>query len=690
MALLVVLALLMALPASAAANGAVTPITVDESATDAHLAATSKGHLTGECVSEDAAQGCTLRAAVELASEESKEYDEVVTVDVPAETFDDTLGTLEIEPAAQVVISGAGAGKTIIEGDRDSHVFEVGENASLTTKGVTIEHGGEDVGGGIYVSEEGSVAVEDTTITENGADAGGGIYVSEESSLTIRHSTIADDVAEYGGGIYGEQNAAIAIEQSTIASNEARWGGGISAGIGTEDACEGVVAATRASGRKGGVKANVVPSSPVGGLTIKQSTIEANTASEGNGGGIDAWREGGCEEDLFGAHTSTPSSIKSPRPGLAIYEEEAPGLTIEQSAIVDNTADEQEDGSDWGEGGGIFEEGPYYEDPIVNSTIAGNVAQRDGGGVGAGSGSIAILISDTVFDNRVEPNQDTSGDTVRHQTTAVGHDYSYGPVAEPGNNLESEGPGLGLIELRNTIVAEPNSELGNCTGEITSLVPGAGYNLDYPSVTLPDASADTCGLSAADDDLVGEPPGLDEAAGLQDNGGPTQTIALLSTSPAIGVVPVKEDCEESGYGPSLVDQRGETRPGIADEGCDIGAYEYRAHLSLSPLTGEDEAGTTHTHSVTATVTQAGASPAKVSRATADAVASGGDVTFAITGQNGGVTGTCTTPEGASDPACATNWKARSSSPTRMPTVQAPTRSPPASCSARRPSRRAHR
>jgi hypothetical protein len=664
--LLAVLALLMALPASAAADA---PITVNES-TDAPLAA--KGEST-ECVSEDVAEGCTLRAAVELANEESREFGEVVTIDVPADTYDDSLGQLTIEASAQIVIAGAGAGETIIDGGEVSHVFEVDENASLTVKGVTIEQGGEDAGGGIYVVEDASVAVEDSTIAENGAGAGGGIYVSREASLTIKHSTLADNEAEYGGGIYGEQNAAITIEQSTIASNEARWGGGIDAGIGAEDACEGVSAATspsaragagaavnRASGGGGGVSANVEPASPMGGLTIKQSTIEANTAFEGNGGGIDAWRDAGCDDDLSGTHSTNSSSIKSPRPGLAIFEEEqAPGLTIEQSAIVDNTADE-EDAGYAGEGGGIFEEGPYYEDPIVNSTIAGNVAQRDGGGVGTGFGSIAILISDTVFDNRVEPNEDTSaeGDAARHQATAVGHDYSYGPVAEPGNNLASEDDGLGLIELRNTIVAEPNGELDNCAGEITSLVPGAGYNLDYPSITLPDASADTCGLSASDDDLVGENPGLDEAAGLHDNGGPTQTIALLSTSPAIGFVPVKEDCEESVYGPALLDQRGDTRPGIAGDGCDIGAYEYQSQkpaqyqLSLSPPTGEDEAGTTHTHSVTATVTEEGASPA-VSRAALGAVASG-DVTFAIAGQNGGVTGTCTTPAGAPDPECATS------------------------------------
>lgn len=72
--------------------------------------------------------------------------------------------------------------------------------------------------------------------------------------------------------------------------------------------------------------------------------------------------------------------------------------------------------------------------------------------------------------------------------------------------------------------------------------------------------------------------------GLQSHGGPTETIALASSSPAIGFVPVKEDCEEEGTGPALpnekgtstpVDQRGVERPGIPGKGCDIGAYEYQ-------------------------------------------------------------------------------------------------------------------
>jgi hypothetical protein len=86
-----------------------------------------------------------------------------------------------------------------------------------------------------------------------------------------------------------------------------------------------------------------------------------------------------------------------------------------------------------------------------------------------------------------------------------------------------------------------------------------------------------------------------------------------------------------------------------------GIVETSPNLSLAPLTGSDPAGGTHT--VTATVVQEekaileARSAAKPSAAIA---APGLKVAFAITGQNSGVSGTCTTPEGAADPECLTN------------------------------------
>ena len=83
----------------------------------------------------------------------------------------------------------------------------------------------------------------------------------------------------------------------------------------------------------------------------------------------------------------------------------------------------------------------------------------------------------------------------------------------------------------------------NCTNN-GSLIDGGG-NLSWPDTTCP-------GLNA--DPLLGP---------LQDNGGPTQTHALLAGSPAIDAA-LLANCPAT-------DQRGVSRP--QGPGCDIGAFE---------------------------------------------------------------------------------------------------------------------
>jgi hypothetical protein len=60
--------------------------------------------------------------------------------------------------------------------------------------------------------------------------------------------------------------------------------------------------------------------------------------------------------------------------------------------------------------------------------------------------------------------------------------------------------------------------------------------------------------------------------GLQNNGGPTQTIALLAGSNAIDGTIAGVGCRDSQSAAIAVDQRGFARG--ADSACDVGAYEY--------------------------------------------------------------------------------------------------------------------
>jgi len=112
--------------------------------------------------------------------------------------------------------------------------------------------------------------------------------------------------------------------------------------------------------------------------------------------------------------------------------------------------------------------------------------------------------------------------------------------------------------LTNTIVA--NSSGGNCAGTITD----GGHNLD---------DGTTCGFTgtgctnSSGSSLCRTNPKLDPA-GLADNGGPTQTIALQADSPAVNA---GDESVCAAPPVNNLDQRGYVRPSHAQ--CSIGAYE---------------------------------------------------------------------------------------------------------------------
>jgi CSLREA domain-containing protein len=544
------LAALVLFAFSAASAAAATTFKVNTTA-DENLATTT----SGPC--ENDTSGCTLRAAVELADKAGE-----ATVEVPAGTYNETVGPeydIAVTDDSDVTIVGAGTGKTIVENEEKADVFEVDEAGSLTLDGVTVQHGREDAGGGIFVSFEGTLIVENSAVTNN----------------------VANDV---GGGIFGEDASSVAILNSSVASNQAGFsGGGVDMEAENEDECELARGDTRVHHDAEGLLEGFGS-----GLTVVQSTIEGNTAEAGDGGGI--LIEPACRPEEVTPKTASSTGL---RPDLEVPFGE-PSLTIEQSTIDRNSALAGEGG---GIGGGIYEETPI-EDPIIDTTIVGNFATDTGGGVALGEG-FASLVSDTVEGNSVEPEVFEEeeepepgalpGWTGLHRTKSEARAVhpDDGTIVEepgPGANLAADPDALAAILLRDTIVAEPQgSKLENCgEGEVGSLIEGSGYNLDDPS-TPTESDVDTCGMSEAEHDLVGVNPELN-SAGLQKNGGPTETIALLSNSPAIGFVPFKENCEEEEVGPALsngndesipVDQRGVVRPGIPGKGCDVGAYEYQ-------------------------------------------------------------------------------------------------------------------
>jgi hypothetical protein len=213
-------------------------------------------------------------------------------------------------------------------------------------------------------------------------------------------------------------------------------------------------------------------------------------------------------------------------------------VSISNSTFANNSA------TNGGNGGGLVNDGGTVN--ISNSTFASNSATYGGGGLYNTSGKVSI--SNSTFANNSATFAGGGGlanfDTVNISNSTFANNSA---TSASGGGLANDS---GTMSISNSIVA--NNTGGNCTGGITD----QGYNLSSDS---------SCGFTGTGS-LQNTDPKLDPN-GLQNNGGPTQTIALLSTSPAIDTIPAA-NCPST-------DQRGNARPDNGETTCDMGAYEYQ-------------------------------------------------------------------------------------------------------------------
>jgi CSLREA domain-containing protein len=220
-------------------------------------------------------------------------------------------------------------------------------------------------------------------------------------------------------------------------------------------------------------------------------------------------------------------------------------MTVLNSTFSGNGADQ--------EGGAIVNFGDAM---IANSTFSGNMAGLANGGPG-NSGGGAIFNSDVNITGAPAPM------TVINSTVA-------------GNSNNGSGGGIATefgstITLRNTLIA---ANVGAGGGSDNCIVEASGGAIVDGGGNLDDGA--TCGFS-----LSNATAGL--AAGLQNNGGPTDTIALTAGSDAIDMG-VNDVCAAPPV--SNLDQRGVSRPidgdGDGNAVCDIGAFESSANPPPPP------------------------------------------------------------------------------------------------------------
>jgi hypothetical protein len=274
------------------------------------------------------------------------------------------------------------------------------------------------------------------------------------------------------------------------------------------------------------------------------------TGGVGSAGGGIATQSGNVT--LNSSTASGNSTTGGSSSGGGIYASGG-NVTLTESTVSGNST-----AGATGTGGGIFVDLGTFT--MTNSTLAGNstlAADAYGGGLYSGSGQ-ATIISSTVSDNSV-----------------LG-------VGAKGGGVYSD---TGSISLINAIVAANTAMTfssgpdlyfnnGNSTGTFAANHSLVGINTGAPlaaaPVGSPDANGNLVGTSVAPID-----PKL---AALADNGGPTQTMALLADSPAI---------DAGGTTALTTDQRGAPFARVVGGQLDMGAYEAQL-LSLVVTTASDE------------------------------------------------------------------------------------------------------
>ena len=240
-----------------------------------------------------------------------------------------------------------------------------------------------------------------------------------------------------------------------------------------------------------------------GAMTITNSVFSGNSAVE-RGGAI----------YLIASYRSnirdTTFSGNSADQGGAIY-------TFGPMSVIDSTFS----GNSAVDNGGAI----YVDDEVevVNSTFSGNSALSAGGAFFTRAGSITTLTNSTISGNSA--------------TQSGGATYNFGSIS-----------------VRNSIISDNNAAQGaNC------YLTGATFNANSNNIFGTSNISGGCPNGAFDIVPAGAIGTI--LAPLANNGGPTQTHALVVGSPALDAANTT-NCPAS-------DQRGASRVGT----CDIGAFE---------------------------------------------------------------------------------------------------------------------
>ena len=339
-----------------------------------------------------------------------------------------------------------------------------------------------------------------------------------DATLTLNDVVVQDNYSGAGAGIdslFGD----LTLNSSTVRGNDASYdGGGIWSGLGDITLNSSTISGNSAGDQGGGIFAGQ-------NLDINSSTINGDNNAFA-GGGIYAVKY----QPTIQSSTISGNNAFT---GAGIYALNA-GLNVQGSTLTDNYAYF---------GGGFFSYKPYYATTFSNSTLAANGAYRGGaGGAFHTYDNHPFTFSDTTVAGNIN-------------TAPIGTTYG------GGLDFVNGSPNPALL---NTIVANNTASNGpDLFGT---------FDTAFSLIKDPSGPSTAINTTVGGSNITGVDPQL---GGLAGNGGPTQTMALPSSSPAV----------DKGSSSAGTDQRGSTRPfdsvaipnsaAAGADGSDIGAFELQ-------------------------------------------------------------------------------------------------------------------
>jgi hypothetical protein len=384
---------------------------------------------------------------------------------------------------------------------------------TLTLTGCTFDHDVATAGGGLEILSGGAKVV-GCVFEEDSASAGGG-GIDTDGTLTLTNSVISNASAPdgNGGALYISPSGRATVSGCTFTDDSTIEDGGVVFlnGRAATAMFTNCTMTDDSAGNGGGAVCT-----DDNAVTLTRCTISDDTAAQG--GGV-------CNTQ--GTVTLTQCTLAN---------DSASGFLNGGTATVTSCTFSNDTSTD---GGGMLNGGPAT---VTNCTFSNDKATTSaGGGAIYNFAYLGVPTTLTVINCTIARNTAVSG--------------SGGGIDNVSGNT---------LNLTNTIVAE-NTAAGSGP-DIAGSINTADHNLigDIDGATV------VTDLGGNIEGGNGNPV-IDPRLGpLQNNGGPTQTMALLADSLAIGhaddAALVKFKAQK--------DQRGHTRVDHFGLATDIGAYEY--------------------------------------------------------------------------------------------------------------------